>query len=246
VYPNTEEILNFLESKPQEIHILDETDQIISAVQTKQMTQLRPLEFDKDNPLHLAFVHSAATLRSLNYSIPPIPKVEARGIAGRIIPALITTTAIVAGFICLEHLKILHGRTVHEIREYNFHLSSMFWNCTCPTIVKKTQINDQLELCVWDRFEVDGGMIQNMVQFILWFKTNFGLEVLFVCAHGKELYSAFSQSLDSLTNSNIVDIWKQKELPTILPTTKYLMLDINSNQLMNLDWIIRVAYKLRK
>jgi len=243
VHPNTEEILNFLESKPQEIHILDEAE-IISAVQTKKFTRLRPLEFDKDNALHLAFVHSAATLRSLNYSIPPVPKVVARRIAGKIIPALITTTAIVAGFICLEHIKILQGKPVHEMREYNFNLSSMFWDCSCPRIVKKTRINDQLELCVWDRFEVDGGKIQNMAQFILWFKTNFGLEVLFVCAHGKELYSAYSQTQVSLTNPNIVDIWKQKELPTILPTTKYLMLEINSEELMNLNWIIRVVYRL--
>ena len=60
--------------------------------------KLNPIEFDKDIDDHMLFVTSCSNLRALNYSIPTEETHRSRAIAGNIIPAIATTTAMVKGF----------------------------------------------------------------------------------------------------------------------------------------------------
>lgn len=69
--------------------------------------KLIPIEFDKDIDEHMLFVTACSNLRALNYSIPTEDTHRSRAIAGRIIPAIATTTALVTGLICLEMYKII-------------------------------------------------------------------------------------------------------------------------------------------
>ncbi len=69
--------------------------------------KLTPVEFDKDIDEHMLFVTACSNLRALNYSIPTEDTHRSRAIAGRIIPAIATTTALVTGLICLEMYKIV-------------------------------------------------------------------------------------------------------------------------------------------
>ena len=68
---------------------------------------LKPEEFDKDNIIHVKFITASSNLRAINYSIPPVTFQETKGIAGRIIPAIATTTSVVSGLIVLEILKYI-------------------------------------------------------------------------------------------------------------------------------------------
>ena len=69
--------------------------------------KLTPIEFDKDIDEHMLFVTACSNLRALNYSIPTEDTHRSRAIAGRIIPAIATTTALVTGLICLEMYKVM-------------------------------------------------------------------------------------------------------------------------------------------
>jgi ubiquitin-activating enzyme E1 len=75
---------------------------------------LQPLDFEKDNNERwdMDFVTAASNLRAVNYAIPLADKHKSRGIAGRIIPAIATSTALVAGLVCLEIYKLVHIREV--------------------------------------------------------------------------------------------------------------------------------------
>jgi len=66
-------------------------------------------EFEKDDSSnwHVSFVTATSNLRALNYNIPPASYQETKGIAGRIIPAIATTTSVVSGLIVLEMLKYM-------------------------------------------------------------------------------------------------------------------------------------------
>ena len=69
--------------------------------------KLVPIDFDKDIDEHMLFVTACSNLRALNYGIPTEDTHRSRAIAGRIIPAIATTTALVTGLICLEMYKII-------------------------------------------------------------------------------------------------------------------------------------------
>uniref|UniRef100_A0A7S3AS77 E1 ubiquitin-activating enzyme n=1 Tax=Haptolina ericina TaxID=156174 RepID=A0A7S3AS77_9EUKA len=66
-------------------------------------------EKDDDSNFHMDFISAFGNLRARNYGIEEIEKFQAKLKAGRIIPAIATTTAMATGFVCLELYKQLLG-----------------------------------------------------------------------------------------------------------------------------------------
>lgn len=70
---------------------------------------LQKIEFEKDIPElgHIQFIHSYSNLKAKSYKIPCCNIFYTLEYAGKIAPTTITSTAVVAGFMCLQMIGIL-------------------------------------------------------------------------------------------------------------------------------------------
>ncbi|TBU11237.1 ubiquitin-activating enzyme [Hamiltosporidium tvaerminnensis] len=71
---------------------------------TNNIITLHPVTLKKDNDSngHIDFIYACANLKAHNYKIKEVSKLTVKGIAGRIIPAIATTTSVISGLCVLE------------------------------------------------------------------------------------------------------------------------------------------------
>jgi ubiquitin-activating enzyme E1 len=83
-----------------------------------QASSLEPADFEKDDDynFHIDFVTAASNMRAANYSIPPTDFGKAKLVAGKIIPAIATTTAAVTGLVVLELFKMVQKKEIEAFR----------------------------------------------------------------------------------------------------------------------------------
>ena len=70
-------------------------------------TAFETIEFEKDDDsnFHIEFIHACANLRARNYVIEECTNHKTKMIAGKIIPAVATATAMITGCVTAEILK---------------------------------------------------------------------------------------------------------------------------------------------
>ncbi|CAN0879670.1 Ubiquitin-activating enzyme E1 1 [Linum grandiflorum] len=114
-----------------------------------------PIQFEKDDDTnyHMELIAGLANMRARNYGIPEVDKLKAKFIAGRIIPAIATSTAMATGLVCLELYKVLDGG--HKLEDYR----NSFANLALPLFsiaepVPPKVIKHQMKWTVWDRWIV--------------------------------------------------------------------------------------------
>ena len=61
-------------------------------------------------------MHEVRNLSLSCYDIQEVPKFQAKLIAGRIIPAIATTTAMATGFVCMELYKLIQKKPIESFR----------------------------------------------------------------------------------------------------------------------------------
>jgi len=102
-------------------------------------------EFEKDDDTnyHIDFIHAASNLRARNYSIHECTQQKTKMIAGKIIPAIATTTAMITGAVSGEIYKFVQGIENLEAYKNGFiNLALPLFVFSEPTEVNKTKSKD--------------------------------------------------------------------------------------------------------
>jgi ubiquitin-activating enzyme E1 len=96
---------------PDDEAICDEITKQLPTPSSLAGYRMTPCEFEKDDDtnFHIDFITACSNLRATNYKIAEADKLKTKQIAGKIIPAIATTTAMVTGLVCIEMLKLVQG-----------------------------------------------------------------------------------------------------------------------------------------
>ncbi|CAL8105724.1 unnamed protein product [Calicophoron daubneyi] len=153
-------------------------------------SKINVIEFEKDDDtnFHMDFITAASNLRAACYDIQPADRLKSKLIAGKIIPAIATTTSIVAGLVCLELYKLVQGhKDLSLYKNAYIDLASPLFTFFEPLPPPKMKYYDK-EFTLWDRFELTGPM--TLQQFLDYFKEH-KLEVTMLSQDVSMLYAFF-------------------------------------------------------
>mmetsp|Transcript_8025 Transcript_8025/g.11946 ORF Transcript_8025/g.11946 Transcript_8025/m.11946 type:complete len:322 (+) Transcript_8025:2216-3181(+) len=162
------------------------------------ISSVTPLDFEKDDDtnFHIDFVTAASNLRASNYKIPHADRKKTKGIAGKIIPAMVTTTALITGLGMLEFYKIHQG--VSELESFK----NSFINLALPFCIqsdviapKKEKMGDS-EFTLWDRILIDLGRDVTLAELEAYFAKEHNLELSMMSFGEALIFSSFDSEVD--------------------------------------------------
>lgn len=183
--------------------------------------KLEVVEFEKDDDTnhHIDFITAASNLRAENYKIAQADRHKTKFIAGKIIPAIATTTALVTGLVNLELYKIIDGKKDIEQYKNGFvNLALPFFGFSEPIASPKGKymgVDGEVEIDkLWDRFEVENVTLK---QFVEDFKTK-GLDIQMISSGVSLLYASFYPAAKlkdrlPLKLSDLVETISRKPIP---------------------------------
>jgi ubiquitin-activating enzyme E1 len=193
--------------------------------------RLVPADFDKDDDdnFHIDFITACSNLRARSYRIKEESKHQTKFIAGKIIPAIATTTAMVTGLVCLELYKILQKRKLTSFRNTFVNLALPFFTFSEPIAPEfKTCVladRGEWKFSLWDRFEINIGDA-TLRQFLEHFEKMTGL-CLGMISVGKALvYCDFMPKYQSRMGIKLSDIAREHMKVTLGPNDKFLILEV--------------------
>eukprot|EP01015_Nassula_variabilis_P005696 TRINITY_DN1423_c0_g2_i3.p1 TRINITY_DN1423_c0_g2~~TRINITY_DN1423_c0_g2_i3.p1 ORF type:complete len:367 (-),score=91.96 TRINITY_DN1423_c0_g2_i3:168-1268(-) len=115
-----------------------------------------PEEFEKDNDenQHIDYIYAMANLRAKTYKLEHMEWINVKLKAGRIIPALATTTSCVAGLQTIELCKVIAGTEIEHLKNAFLSLAVPIMRLSEPGPPPVTKLLDNLKVTIWDRWVV--------------------------------------------------------------------------------------------
>jgi ubiquitin-activating enzyme E1 len=194
---------------------------------------LSSIDFDKDVDAHMRVVAACSNLRARNYAIPEADLYTSRGIAGRIVPAIATTTALVTGLICLEVYKILLNKPISAHANTFTNLAISLFTSMEPEPPKVTTSVVKGQEWKWtplDKIVVDtpGITLRSLIALL---SSEYGLSLSMLSSGVSILYSDFmnKKKLVERMDQSVKEIFESVSKKQLPAGTKYLILEVIAN-----------------
>ena len=166
-----------------------------------QNIRLFVTEFEKDDDAnhHVDFITAVSNLRATNYGIPVADRIRTKMIAGRIIPAMVTTTALVTGLVGLEIMKYVLGckdRAVYRNAFVNISLPLFAFSEPSPppgAVNYTSRDGRAFTFTMWDSLDINEGRDISLKELIALLNARWGLEITMMSlADGTMIFSDFA------------------------------------------------------
>lgn len=207
--------------------------------------ELLPAEFEKDDDsnFHIDFINAASNLRARNYKITECDRNRTKMIAGKIIPAIATTTAMITGIVSNEIYKFAQG--FNEVAKFK----NAFCNLALPLITfaqpddipkMKSKEFDPIMCgpvtCIpegftnYDKVLINEGSMTFQALFD-WLKNNKGLDISMVTCGDVALFNAYlpgNKHAPRLTRK-IEEVYAEVSPKPIPEGRRYLRIDVGGS-----------------
>ncbi|XP_042511012.1 ubiquitin-activating enzyme E1 2-like isoform X1 [Macadamia integrifolia] len=183
--------------------------------------RMNPIQFEKDDDTnyHMDLIAALANMRARNYSIPEVDKLKAKFIAGRIIPAIATATAMATGLVCLDLYKVLDGG--HKLEDYRntfANLALPLFSMAEPVPPKVIKHRD-MSWTVWDRWILrDNPTLRDLLQ---WLKDK-GLNAYSISCGSSLLYNSMFPRHKDRMDKKLVDLAREVARVEVPPYRNHL------------------------
>lgn len=205
--------------------------------------RMTPIGFEKDDDsnFHMDFITATSNLRASNYNIAHADKHKSKGIAGKIIPALVTTTALVTGLVCIELIKLVQQKKLEKYKNGFVNLALPLFAFSEPLAPQKKAITPEWSWTLWDRFDVSGEL--TLSEFIDYFKKKHELEITMISCGVSMIYSFFmgKDKLQERLPMKMPQLVEHVSKQAIPPNKTYLIFEICANRMSD-DEDVDVPY----
>eukprot|EP01121_Diplochlamys_sp_Union-15-3_P002281 TRINITY_DN11995_c0_g1_i1.p1 TRINITY_DN11995_c0_g1~~TRINITY_DN11995_c0_g1_i1.p1 ORF type:complete len:269 (+),score=65.20 TRINITY_DN11995_c0_g1_i1:104-808(+) len=191
-------------------------------------------EKDDDRNFHIDFINAASNLRAVAYSIKPVTRLQSKIIAGRIIPAMITTTAVVTGLVCLELYKLFQPeQKLDKFRNAFVNLALPLFQQSEPVPPPKRKFFGK-EFSLWDRIDIKKGDL-TLAELIKVCKEEYKINVEMLGIGSALIYSSFGTRGQARLPKKLSELVPEVAKVELKPHQRYLQLEITGTDLEGND-----------
>jgi len=201
----------------------------------------KPEEFEKDDDsnFHIEFINAASNLRARNYRIKESDTQKTKMIAGKIIPAIATTTASITGLVALQIYTLLQTNDISFMRNAFMNLAVNLFVLTEPAPKQEHKDKDYDALMlgpvkaippnwtVWDKIIINGPMTFRQLMDKL--KADYNIDVNIITASKVTLIQTFIKSNFERFDKKIEDVYNSLTKHPLSENAKYLVLEISAD-----------------
>eukprot|EP01084_Bolivina_argentea_P005996 11337_1 len=201
--------------------------------------KLRECAFEKDDEtnFHMDFIACAANLRARNYRIGEETVHEIKKIAGKIIPAIATTTAAVTGLISFEFYKLLESKELEDYRSSYVNLALPLVTMSEPVAPQQTTIfkaGKEWNYSLWDVIQIKGNKQWTIKHLIDYFDKEWQCDLNMI-SYGNAMLYAFYMNAKKLMQR------KKMKIVELVEQVCKIKIDLNAQKVLNFE--VNVDYQ---
>lgn len=206
-----------------------------------EKNKINPEIFEKDDDSnnHVYFINLCSNLRAENYRIPKADENKTKMIAGKIVPAIASTTAAITGFSTMQLFTLINTEDIDLVKNCYFDLSFNLYQINNPRDVIHVQDSEYNIMfdgptkavppgwTAWDIIDIKGPMTCH--NFVEYFKNTYDVNISSISSNNKTIIFMFMKN-NRMKNLNrkIEEIYEQDYGLQII--NNYLWLDINGKK----------------